>query len=774
MNLDIQKNKLHYYIDLLRMRDLEQRSVEKSKSCIKALHNVIRTMQYSRNDKICGENLSRLDWGNIPFNGIYFSLNGSYPSDFSKCRIHETNFFSGHSERINDALWTPDGSYILTAGDDGTVCVWSASSKLMIRRLFQDLPLEMSRRNQIYNIKISVDNRYCMTFARKRKLIWNIETGELIPLRSRPSELCQRQKSIATILNESSVKWEYIQGLENISGLRFSLRKQISAIREKINMTENPIQRELEEKLNSLFSYLEESGEKECGFEESDFIRADADIRQLQSQLNNKELLLAIINPIYENIVSKFNSGNKEEICLISNDREWCMSINEANNLIKIWNIESGKMLMAYGLYCKDSVHRILIKSCDLNAVTKSLYYKQLEEETGLIFYNPGKEESPDLSVVRKKLWDKESILCISPDARQCITKKRNTDNYVYIRDLLTGDETGLLNGRVGEVGAVSISNDQKLAITGSSDGSVILWDLISHRVRTVLNCGASAIASVSVSSKNRYCCIGTDDGRGFLYNIKTNTIIQSFQCSGKTLTAISPDEKFCAFASGNSIFLWSMEDNDVFWKSQWNKSYLESLIFSNNSNYLTVGTIRNGITIFDIPNGMSCWQIESEIRGKAISFSKDDQYIFVNGKSLIELKSKQTIFEIPYDLLTISYSLYSNFIRDKQVMVIYLDKITVIDFEKSTMEHHDSGNSSDVGASFYFGSDFDIYSISASSDGRLIIIGTTLGVATLLEWNSMEVVDELFIVPGCHIRCCAFDDITSDEKSAKIIYQYN
>ena len=39
MSLDIQKNELHYYIDLLRIQDSKPRSNEKCMLCVTALYN---------------------------------------------------------------------------------------------------------------------------------------------------------------------------------------------------------------------------------------------------------------------------------------------------------------------------------------------------------------------------------------------------------------------------------------------------------------------------------------------------------------------------------------------------------------------------------------------------------------------------------------------------------------------------------------------------------------------------------------------------------------
>ena len=98
--MHLQKNVLHYYVDLLRMRDGNSR-VDKGKDiCIDALHNTIRTMIHARHNHVCAEDYTYLDWGTIPFNGINFSLNGNLPCDFSNSRINRWNFIFGLQDSL--------------------------------------------------------------------------------------------------------------------------------------------------------------------------------------------------------------------------------------------------------------------------------------------------------------------------------------------------------------------------------------------------------------------------------------------------------------------------------------------------------------------------------------------------------------------------------------------------------------------------------------------------------------------------------------------------
>lgn len=120
MNLDIKKNELHDYVDLLRGKEWSETG--------NSLYNVIRTMRSSRHDKVCGEDFSQLDFGNIPFNGIHFSLNGEYPCDFSKCKLNEWNFINGHNCKIEKIIFA--GELFVSADHDGNIIGWDVTSTL--------------------------------------------------------------------------------------------------------------------------------------------------------------------------------------------------------------------------------------------------------------------------------------------------------------------------------------------------------------------------------------------------------------------------------------------------------------------------------------------------------------------------------------------------------------------------------------------------------------------------------------------------------------------
>lgn len=222
--MTIQENELHYYINLLRMDDSEQRDTEESRGCVRALHNIIRTMRYSRHDKICGEDFSRLDFGNIPFNGIHFSLNGKYPCNFSGCILNEWNFNSGHSASINSIAWSPDAKYMITGSNDNTIIVWDLKLGLMLNKL-------TGHSGSITALAWSQNGNYILSGSDNGEIIlWWLKEGKsklMIDHKERVRFVaftkdnnyfvsCSRNDSIPSILFD--IKNEYSQIIPELTG----------------------------------------------------------------------------------------------------------------------------------------------------------------------------------------------------------------------------------------------------------------------------------------------------------------------------------------------------------------------------------------------------------------------------------------------------------------------------------------------------------------------------------------------------------------------------
>ncbi len=84
-------------------------------------NEIIKVMRFSRNHLICGVDFSSLFISVFNTSGLKFSDNGSYPSDFHKCRIHT---LPNRASFIFCADFSSDGKKILLGMDDSHVILF--------------------------------------------------------------------------------------------------------------------------------------------------------------------------------------------------------------------------------------------------------------------------------------------------------------------------------------------------------------------------------------------------------------------------------------------------------------------------------------------------------------------------------------------------------------------------------------------------------------------------------------------------------------------------
>lgn len=176
MNLDIQKNNLHYYVDLIRNKHQNE--------CGCAVNNIIHTMRLCRNSFICKEDFSNIDFGNVTIAGISFSIESEFESVFTNCHFSEFNFLGGHSGEVTSLTWSNDGRRIVSGGKDGKIIIWDAESFLVIHYID-------AHESDVNALAFSSDIKYLLSASSDKTIkLWNVESG----------------KCIKSIINRSSVK----------------------------------------------------------------------------------------------------------------------------------------------------------------------------------------------------------------------------------------------------------------------------------------------------------------------------------------------------------------------------------------------------------------------------------------------------------------------------------------------------------------------------------------------------------------------------------------
>ena len=122
MCLDIKKNELHYYLDLLR-KPIDSIDENSSEIYYNPLHNVIKTMKLSRHGEICSENFSNLDFESIDLRNIHFSKFGNYPCTFRGSNLYIENLLPGGMSVFNTSSFSSLCNETVSKSSDKIVLV---------------------------------------------------------------------------------------------------------------------------------------------------------------------------------------------------------------------------------------------------------------------------------------------------------------------------------------------------------------------------------------------------------------------------------------------------------------------------------------------------------------------------------------------------------------------------------------------------------------------------------------------------------------------------
>lgn len=89
--------------------------------------------------------------------------------DSSMGKVSQT--FSGHTERVNDAAFSPDGHHVASASDDGTIRVWEVSTGTTLLTMKGD-----DKKKEA--VSWSPQGNWLVSYGGRRHRIWNAKTGE--------------------------------------------------------------------------------------------------------------------------------------------------------------------------------------------------------------------------------------------------------------------------------------------------------------------------------------------------------------------------------------------------------------------------------------------------------------------------------------------------------------------------------------------------------------------------------------------------------------------
>lgn len=138
----------------------------------------------------------------------------------------------------------------------------------------------------------------------------------------------------------------------------------------------------------------------------------------------------------------------------------------------------------------------------------------------------------------------------ISLDNRYALTGSR--DASLKLWDISTGTCLRTFNGHESVVNSVAISADASYALSGSGDETLKLWDLSSGKCLRTLRGHTDDVNSVAISADARYALSGGWDKTMKFWDLSTGKCLHSFKGHLKEINAIAMSADACYALSGD------------------------------------------------------------------------------------------------------------------------------------------------------------------------------------------------------------------------------
>ena len=540
----LQKNVLHYYVDLLRMQDGETRVSEESKSSIDALHNIIRTMKYARQNMICGEDFNNLNWGNIPFNGINWSDGGNFPCSFNGCFINEWNFQSGHSYGITSVEWSEQGYYLTSAKDNSTI-IWDEHTHLMLQKLNEP--------NKVYYSCFTADGKYCLTCSSKTIKLWDVTLGTCIKTlecheyRVNCIVVSPTEKCFVVCCSNKKLKVYQIATNDCIANYSFAAKIYSMAI--------SPSGKHL-----------------------------------LIGQGNGTTLIIDILTG---RVLQRLSGhlGKVRGVAYFPNGSLCCTCSDDRAS--KIWSITTGKCIKTLSGH-SDAINSI--------AVSRDAHYcTTVSSDNNAKVWNT---DNGECLFTLEGHTNAVTSASFSPDGKHLLTGSK--DGEVRVWDMLTGAGSKILRPNSVRISSSTFSNSRHYFLTCTWK-TLNLWNLQERRLIKSIPGHYSRIGCIAFSSDDSIFVSGSNDTNVKVWHTETGECLQTFKGHHNRVSAItiSDDSMYCLTGSMSEAIIWNIKNGSIVRNLTGHEGWVTCLIFSRDRKYCITGDSKGVIKLWDVESGL-------------------------------------------------------------------------------------------------------------------------------------------------------------------------
>ncbi len=215
------------------------------------------------------------------------------------------------------------------------------------------------------------------------------------------------------------------------------------------------------------------------------------------------------------------------------------------------------------------------------------------------------------------------------------------TDSIIQIFDLINpvSDPVKILKGHSANILSLSFAPDCKNLVSSSDDHRVVLWNVETGEKREITKRNAS-VRSIAFTSDGKNIIGGTSDGDLILWNRYGKDSLKLFSDKHNPINVItiSPDGSMLAFAdNAGNIKIWNVSFKKQIGSLGGHSAKISDLKFSPDNNYLASSSFDGTIRIWNTDNfNYQPYVLKDENKSWvwSIAFSTDNNYLIAGMKN--------------------------------------------------------------------------------------------------------------------------------------------
>ncbi|NWG07421.1 MAG: TIR domain-containing protein [Chloroflexi bacterium] len=592
-----------------------------------------------------------------------------------------------HDDDVNDALYSPDGKYLITGSTDKTLRIWNAADGSLVKQFdfpdeildldIHDNLLAVSRKEQTLTV-IDLDNLELPSAVRNfnrnagasavkfspdgRFLAFGMTTGKVMFWRvGQNSQLfydgpVHTNSNYVVLAFSNDSAWLASGGGDSIARLTKNDGSQRETIPHGDWVEDVAFSPD-----NSWFVTVSD----------------DEKVRVVETDTGNELLRMS-----HTDFVQKVE---------VSRDGQWIASTGY-DEVVRIWDSASGDQMLEFPLDSIGSAiafnhdaSRVIaadedgnISIWDTSALASRVANIQFPEFLHEARFTPSGEtlivNSDDYRIWGIPTGDMTRIkdgrqgrviltadnltydTAISPDSKWIAAVEFDSANTQNNRGILVS-----LDGRIkfplqhgGEVTGIGFSSDSQYVITSGANGIISFWDVNTGERRFDLKQTGKAY-SLSVSPVGTLIAVGLHDGIA-IWDFATQAQVAELSQSGdiEVLTFNQDGTWLASGSSEGNVFLWKVEGESF---TQTGSSLLldgvpQALSFSTDNRWLAGGGSSGYAYLWDVAAAQELNRIHHNDPVTSITFSPDGTLLFTVSRKVVRIWEVASLPLIPRDQL--------------------------------------------------------------------------------------------------------------------------